>query len=128
MSNKLRRHERNEFSSKVWLTWDGGGVLKQAACKGLDISASGMRVTSPEPVPAGTYVNFRIHGTSFAGSGSIRSCAHERLRYLVGVEFSQSARWDPDRYPIGKPSAAPAPQAGAEEEPKTADAILAVEQ
>lgn len=129
MSNKLRRHIRQEFASKVWLTWDGGGVLKQVACRGLDISTSGMRVSSPEPIQTGSFVNFRIQGTMFVGAGSIRSCAHERMRYLIGVEFSQAVRWDPERYPIAvKPAPAlPAAQA-VEEPPKTEEATLAVEQ
>lgn len=131
MSNKLRRHIRQEFASKVWLTWDGGGLLKQSACRGLDISVSGMRVASTEPIPAGTLVNFRVQGTMFVGAGSIRSCTHERMRYAIGVEFSQGVRWDPERYPISvaqSTASMPAYQPVAAEPAKTEEAILAVEQ
>lgn len=130
MSNKLRRHIRQEFASRVWLTWDGGGALEQAACRGLDISSSGMRVASMDPIPAGTLVNFRIQGTMFAGAGSIRSCSHERMRYAIGVEFSQSVRWDPVKYPIAasmSTASMPAYQPAVEPE-KTEEATRAVEQ
>lgn len=130
MSNKLRRHGRQEFASKVWLTWDRGRGLEQSACRGLDISSSGMRVASTEPIPAGTLVNFRVQGTMFTGAGSIRSCTHERMRYAIGIEFSQAVRWDPERYPVSvarSTSSMPAYQQP-EEPAKTEEATLAVEQ
>ena len=127
MSNKLRRHARHEFTAKAWLTWDAGGSAKQVACVGVDISSSGMRLSSPEPLPAGTPVNFRIQGTLFAGAGLIRSCVHVKMRFLLGVEFVQGVRWNPERYPLGRAVARPAAQTAAEE-PKTDDASLAVEQ
>jgi hypothetical protein len=109
----LRRHERQQIDGNVWLTWDSGGEMKQVRGKGLDISASGIRLESPEPLPVGSYVNFRIQGTLFAGAGRVCSCNRQQMRHVVGVEFGQGVKWDPQRHPI------PA---------KTSAAVLAVEQ
>jgi hypothetical protein len=88
---------------KVWLSWDNHGQVKQVTCKGLDISTSGMRVSSTEPLPTRDLVQFRIQGTAFAGTGSIRSCAHAKMKYLIGIEFGQGVRWDSARHPLSDP-------------------------
>ncbi len=100
----LRRHDRHPLSGRVWLSWEQDGGVRQVACKGLDISAGGMRLSSTDPLPIRNYVNFRIHGTPFAGTGSIRSCSHDRMRYLVGIEFGQGIRWDPEKHPLEAPA------------------------
>lgn len=103
MSPGLRRHQRHPLSRKVWLSWDAHGQVKQVTCNGLDISTSGMRVSSTEPLPPRDLVQFRIQGTGFAGSGSIRSCSHTKMKYLIGIEFGQGVRWDAARYPLAEP-------------------------
>ncbi len=103
MSPGLRRHQRHQLDRKVWLSWDNQGHVRQVICKGLDISISGIRVSCSEPLPTRDLVQFRIQGTAFAGTGSVRSCAHARMMYVIGIEFGQGVRWDPTRFPLAEP-------------------------
>jgi len=68
-----------------------------------------MRLSSTEPVPVRDLVNFRVMGTGFAGSGSVRSCVHSRMKYLIGIEFGGGLRWDEASFPV---AAAPPQSAG----------------
>ena len=65
-------------------------------CRAIDLSESGMRVESTEPLPVGAYVNFRFQKVEFEGSASVRSCSRPKARYVVGLEFSGGLKWKLD--------------------------------
>jgi len=91
VSRDLRRHDRLAVNYKVemvWLNEHGETCFARCMCK--DISVSGMRLESPEPVPVRTYVNFHISRLEFRGTGSVRSCVHKGMKYHLGVEFGGS--------------------------------------
>jgi hypothetical protein len=95
----LRRHSRSEIDHKVRLMWTGeGGQNFYARGRCVDISQSGMRVDSPEPIPVRSYVSFQFDGTRFEGSASVRSCSRKGLRHLIGLEFGSGLKWDPEKF------------------------------
>jgi hypothetical protein len=84
----MRRHERVAASHKLLLSWiDAQGVHRVVRGKCVDISASGMKVESPEPIEVRSTVSIRGDGP-LAGSGSVRYCIHKGLKYWIGVEFA----------------------------------------
>jgi hypothetical protein len=96
MRNRLRRHDREQIDRAVQVEWPGDtGIVCFARCRCIDISQSGMRLNSPEPMPVRTSVNFQIEGTAFNGCAWVRSCVRSGLRYLIGMEFGGGLRWKP---------------------------------
>ncbi|MBM3810668.1 MAG: PilZ domain-containing protein [Acidimicrobiia bacterium] len=90
----LRRHKREILEARVSLSWtDPLGVTRFALGRGLDISSSGMRLELDEPIPARTYVNFKLVGIRFEGSGSVRHCRRIGMRHQVGLEFTGGLQW-----------------------------------
>jgi hypothetical protein len=85
----MRRHERVPASHKLVLSWiDADGTHKVVRGKCLDISTSGMKIESPEPIEVRSNVSFRGDTPSLSGSGSVRYCVHKGLKYWIGVEFA----------------------------------------
>ena len=56
---------------------------------------SGMRVEVPERIPERSYITFRADELSLHGTGSVRSCQANGLKFIVGLEFSTGMKWKP---------------------------------
>ena len=94
--SKLRRHPRSEARSIVQLIWkDQLGNEKYTKARTLDVSESGMRVEVPERIPERSYITFRADELSLHGTGSVRSCQANGLKFIVGLEFSTGMKWKP---------------------------------
>ncbi|MEZ5402046.1 MAG: PilZ domain-containing protein [Bryobacteraceae bacterium] len=94
----LRRHARWETDRKIRLMWTESGQTMYARARCIDISESGMRVESPEPIPVRTYVSFQVDGTMFEGQASVRSCVRKGLRHLIGLEFGSGLKWNSGKF------------------------------
>lgn len=92
----LRRHLRSEFNSPVQLSWtDRNGNEQRVSARIVDISETGVRVESPEPLVPGVYVSFRAERLRLQGSASVRVCKKQGTKYLAGLEFSGGLKWKP---------------------------------
>lgn len=91
----LRRHTRSPLDSTVRLGWqDDQGVQRVVKGRCVDISARGIGILLDESVPLRSYLQFRVEGLYFAGSGSVRSVSRRGMKFLVGIEFAGTLRWD----------------------------------
>ena len=89
MSRDLRRHLRHQPPGTVRLTWhDASGCLKYARGRCLDISASGIRIEIPEPIPLRSYVTVSADKIGFTANASVRHVARVAGKYMIGMEFS----------------------------------------
>jgi hypothetical protein len=66
-----------------------GGREQRVIAQSLDIAAGGMRVASPEPLPASSDVHFTMVHGDFEGSARVRySSKANDGRYVIGLEFT----------------------------------------
>jgi hypothetical protein len=64
----------------------GGQKYTQARC--LDISASGMRIETPAPIPERSYVSISAEKIGLVTNASVRSVLRAGMKYRIGLEFS----------------------------------------
>jgi hypothetical protein len=89
MARNLRRHPRIQSPGTVRLSWqDASGSPKFARGKCLDLSASGIRVEIPAPIPPRTYVTVAAENFHLTANASVRHVARAAGKYLIGLEFS----------------------------------------
>jgi len=92
----LRRHRRKTVEVAVRLCWqDSSGIVRYSKGRCLEISESGLRVETSDPMPLRSYVNFQIDNPPFAGSGSVRHVTRSGLKFVIGLEFAGTLRWRP---------------------------------
>jgi hypothetical protein len=93
-SEDRRRHPRLVPGARVEAYWqDGQGVSRCTQGRCLDISESGLRMETIEPIPVRTYINLRVDKFQMHGSASVRHSVRRSGKYILGVEFSGGLRW-----------------------------------
>jgi PilZ domain len=89
MSPNIRREERVNLKAPVRVGWIDQERNSKYLIAGIgDISESGMRLETVEPIPAQTSVGIQCERLSLACSGLVRSCVRKGAKYWVGVEFT----------------------------------------
>jgi PilZ domain len=92
----LRRHNRTPVAALVELNWtDGRGMEKFITGQIIDVSESGMRIQLREPLARQTYVTLRADHIGLHGRASVRTCAKQGTKYVVGLEFAGGLKWKP---------------------------------
>lgn len=61
----------------------------------IDVSESGMRVLSREPLRVHSYVSIRAEKLGVQGGASVRSCLKQKTSWVIGLEFSGGLKWKP---------------------------------
>ena len=94
MSQKdSRRYRRIPYLGVVRVGWeDAQGYMKYAQTKCVDISAGGLRIELPEPIPMGSYVTVRADRINMAGRAMVRYKARHGAKFIHGLELSQRLR------------------------------------
>jgi len=94
-----RRHEQTPSDALVKIRWSiPSGEAHFARGKILDCSERGLRVEVIEPIQMRSYVTLDAPELDRAGWsvwGSVRYCVLKRAKYIVGLELSAGARWNP---------------------------------
>jgi len=84
----LRRHSRVPLRCQLTISWkDTSGHAKSLRADGVDVSESGVRIETNEPVEPGSRVYLRAESYGVSGSASIRHCSRRGDRYVLGLEF-----------------------------------------
>ena len=86
---KVRRDSRFPYLGPVRLFWDdakGATRYLQVLC--LDVSESGLRVDSHEPLPVNTRVSLRADLIELAGTAIVRRIEAQGSRFILGLELS----------------------------------------
>jgi hypothetical protein len=85
---------REAVGGRVRISWvPAGGLTQYIVCNAVDISESGMRVASPEPLPVGQYVHVQFDSIGLRGNASVRCCLRKSVRHQIGLEFSSGVTW-----------------------------------
>jgi hypothetical protein len=70
-----------------------GGLTQYVLGNAVDISETGIRISSTEALPVGQYVHLQIESAGLRGTASVRSCNRTSIRHEIGLEFSNGVRW-----------------------------------
>jgi PilZ domain len=85
----IRRHQRIPYIGPVRISWqesDGPPSYIQGKC--LDVSKGGLRVESPQPIPARTLISLRAERLSLSGSATVRHAQRRGAKYILGLELN----------------------------------------
>jgi hypothetical protein len=75
------------------MSWkDGQGNSRTLAVRAIDLSNSGIRVESGEPIEAHTDVYVRAERYGLTGSTSVRHCSRRGSKYVLGLEFQSDSK------------------------------------
>jgi len=92
MSDK-RRKQRQLFDCALEISWhDAQATSRTLAVHAIDLSNSGIRVESSEPIDLHTEVYVRAERYGLTGSTSVRHCGRRGTKYVLGLEFSPDGR------------------------------------
>jgi curved DNA-binding protein len=91
MSDK-RRKQRELFHCLLELSWkDSADVARTLSVHAIDLSKSGIRVESTEPIEPRTEVYVRAERYGVTGSTFVRHCNRRGSKYVLGLEFNAEA-------------------------------------
>jgi hypothetical protein len=100
----LRRHDREQITGRVRISWTPpGGLTQYLIGNALDISESGIRVSVTESLPIGQYVYIELERHGLRGNASVRSCIRRSVKTEMGLEFSNGLRWKRPESPLTGP-------------------------
>lgn len=87
MSDK-RHKQRQRFDCALEISWqDGRGTKRTLTVHAIDLSNSGIRVESAEPIELHTEVHLRAERYGLSGFTSVRHCGRRGAKYILGLEF-----------------------------------------
>jgi hypothetical protein len=90
-ASDVRKHRRVPYMGPIRLSWeDERGQPKFVQSKCLDISESGLRVETPQPIPVRTCVMLRAERINLSGSATVRHSQRYGSKYILGIELSQA--------------------------------------
>jgi hypothetical protein len=86
--NDKRRKQRQLFDCVLDVSWhDSQGAGHTVNARAIDLSNSGVRVESYEPIEEGTEVYVRAERYGLSGSTLVRHCSRRGTKYILGLEF-----------------------------------------
>jgi hypothetical protein len=86
----IRRHPRIPYINPVRISWEeecGPACFALTRC--VDLSQSGMRLESPQPVKPGLRIHLRLERIQYSGSATVKHVIRRGCKYFLGVYFSQ---------------------------------------
>jgi hypothetical protein len=87
MSDK-RRKQRQRFDCTVEISWqDAQANSRTQTVQAIDLSNSGIRVESSEPIEQHTEVYVRAERYGLTGTTAVRHCGRRGSKYVLGLEF-----------------------------------------
>jgi hypothetical protein len=108
----LREHRRyavaETFLRVTWLDTNGDMKVEHDA-RPIDISETGMAIQLPEAALVLSQVRMETGSGELLGHGKVRYCRPMGSKYIVGIEFTGSLRWQPPEGPITEPIPLTAP-------------------
>ena len=85
----LRRHRRVTYVGPIRISWEEQGQARFAMGKCIDISETGLRIESPQPVRAGTGIQLGAERIKLVGAAVVKHMVRNGSKYLLGVELTQ---------------------------------------
>jgi hypothetical protein len=88
------RQERRRVGRQLYtLCWESeDGMTRNVDARGIDLSRSGIRVSSPLPIPAETVVFLQAQGDTLKGNAVVRHCLPHGDGYAIGMAFQEETK------------------------------------
>ena len=88
-----RKKQRQLFDGVLEIYWqDGTGNSRITNVRAIDLSKTGVRVESPEPIEQRTEVYVRAEQYGLTASTLVRHCSHRGAKYVLGLEFNNDTK------------------------------------
>ena len=88
----IRRHRRIPYRGPVRISWQASdGVARYVQGNFLDVSEGGLRVQSPQPIPARTLVLLNADRLKLSGSATVKHVERRDSKYILGLELNAAA-------------------------------------
>lgn len=92
-SNDKRRKQRQLFDCVLEISWkDGQGISRTITVHAIDLSNTGVRVESTEPIEPRTDVYVRAERYGLTGTTAVRHCSRRGPKFILGLEFNAESR------------------------------------
>jgi PilZ domain len=86
-----RQHQRVQYLGPARISWeDEQGLTRFAHAKCIDISAEGLRIEVPEPIPVRARLSLRADRINLSGSATVRNITWRGCKYILGVNLTQA--------------------------------------
>lgn len=82
------------YLGPIHISWEDQGQPRFAMTKCIDISETGLRIESPQPLRPGTTIQLRAPRVNLAGSATVKHLIRNGSKYLLGVQLSQATLGD----------------------------------
>lgn len=108
----LREHRRYAVAeTSLRVTWldDKGDLRTENGARPIDVSEKGMAVELPDAALLLSRIRLESGEGKLLGHGKVRSSKPEGEKYIVGIEFTDSLRWNAPEGPIAEPIPLSAP-------------------
>ncbi len=93
MQLNMRREPRHVGRQTYTLVWQlADGASRSIEARGIDISRSGIRVSTSLSVPVDTVVFIQSHGDTLAGYSVVRHCTPHGERFAIGLAFNDETK------------------------------------
>ena len=87
MTHDKRRKQRQLFDCVLEATWQDGNSSKTVDLRTIDLSNTGVRVESSEPIDLGTKLYVRAEKYGLSGATIVRHKSRRGTKYILGLEF-----------------------------------------
>jgi hypothetical protein len=87
MGKQARREERRQIDCEVAVSWQDRNGTRFVRGRGVDLSESGARIQTDEPLAVGARVFVRVLDYGVGGTAWVRHCARRGAKYIIGLEL-----------------------------------------
>ena len=87
MGPQARKQERRKIDCEVAVSWQDRQGTRFVRGRGVDLSESGARIETDEPLSVGARVFLRMPDYGVGGTACVRHCARRGAKYIIGLEL-----------------------------------------
>lgn len=85
-----RRDRRIAYAGPIRISWEDRGQSCFAICKCLDLSQTGLRIESPQPVRVGANILLYSERIKVSGGAVVKHTQHRGCKHVIGVQLKQA--------------------------------------
>jgi hypothetical protein len=85
----MRRHPRVPCLHPVRISWEEQGQPRFAITKLTDVSESGLRIESSQPIPRGAIVMLESPRMNLRGAATVKHSIRRGAKFLLGLQLTQ---------------------------------------
>jgi hypothetical protein len=92
--HNLRRNRRIPYIGPIRISWEENGQPRFSLTKCIDISETGLRIESPQPVRPGATIQLAAERIKLSGAATVKHSVRHGSKYLLGIQLTQAMLGD----------------------------------